>query len=105
MRDRRDIEEKILLEREQQAFSFDNLLHHFRSLIVKFPDNRTGSNCQYTIEDAGLGAFSIFFTQSPSFLAFQDAMQKAKGKSNAQTLFGMKKIPSDNHIRSLCLFM
>jgi len=37
MRDRRDIEEKILLEREQQAFSFDNLLHHFRSLIPYLP--------------------------------------------------------------------
>jgi hypothetical protein len=28
-------------------------------------------------------------------------LQKAKGKSNAQSLFGMQKIPSDNHIRNL----
>jgi hypothetical protein len=28
-------------------------------------------------------------------------MQKTKGKSNAQTLFAMDKIPSDNHIRDL----
>ena len=28
-------------------------------------------------------------------------MQKAKGKSNAQTLFIMDQIPSDNHIRDL----
>jgi len=28
-------------------------------------------------------------------------MQKAKGKSNAQTLFIMNQIPSDNHIRDL----
>ena len=46
-------------------------------------------------------AFSVFFTQSPLFLAHQAAMAEAKGKSNAQTLFGMQAIPSDNHIRDL----
>ncbi len=69
--------------------------------MAAFPDKRTGSNCQYSIEDAALGAFSVFFTQSPSFLAFQNNMLKNKGVSNAQTLFEMDKIPSDNHIRNL----
>ena len=45
--------------------------------------------------------FLFFFTQSPSFLAFQSDMQKNKRISNAQTLFNMDKIPSDNHIRNL----
>ncbi len=84
-----------------EPFAFDNLVDQFRFVIEEFPDKRTGNNTRYTIEDAALGAFSIFFTQSPSFLAFQDAMQKAKGKSNAQTLFTMDQIPSDNHIRDL----
>jgi hypothetical protein len=101
MRCSKEIENKILLKRKLTEFSFDNMVTHFRSLISDFPDKHTGSNTRYTIEDAGLGAFSVFFTQSPSFLAFQDTMQKAKGKSNAQSLFGMQKIPSDNHIRDL----
>ena len=101
MRCSEEIENKILLKRKLTEFSFDNMVKHFRSLISDFPDRRTGSNTRYTIEDAALGAFSVFFTQSPSFLAFQDTMQKAKGKSNAQSLFGMQKIPSDNHIRDL----
>lgn len=95
-----DIENKILQKRKSLQFSFDNMVRHLRSLIAKFSDQRTGSNCQYSIEDIGIGAFSVFFTQSPSFLAFQDAMHKTKGISNAQTLFGMEKIPSDNHIRN-----
>ena len=33
----------------------------------KFPDLRTGKNTQYELEDAALGAFAVFFTQSPSF--------------------------------------
>ena len=51
--------------------------------------------------DAGLSAFSVFFMQSPSFLDFQRTMQETQGKNNAQTLFGVFQIPTDNHIRSL----
>jgi hypothetical protein len=53
------------------------------------------------MEDAALSAFSVFFTQTPSFLAFQRTIEKSKGRSNVQTLFGVHQIPSDNHIRDL----
>jgi len=51
--------------------------------------------------DAALGAFSVFFTQSPSFLDFQRTLQGTKGCNNAMTLFGIPQIPSDNQIRNL----
>jgi hypothetical protein len=53
------------------------------------------------MEDAALSAFSVFFTQTPSFLAYQRLMEGSKGKSNAQSLFGVHRIPTDNHIRDL----
>lgn len=53
------------------------------------------------MEDAALSAFSIFFTQSPSFLDSQVRMQKQQGKNNAASLFGVHEIPSDNQIRNL----
>ncbi len=53
------------------------------------------------MEDAALSAFSVFFTQTPSFLAFQRTMEKSKGCSNAQSLFGVHKTPCDNQIRDL----
>ena len=81
--------------------SFDSMVSYLRSTMAAFPDRRTGSNCHYSIEDAALGAFSVFFTQSPSFLSFQKNMLKNKGISNAQTLFDMDQIPCDNHIRNL----
>jgi hypothetical protein len=49
----------------------------------------------------GLGAFSVFFTQSPSFLAHQKAMQETKGENNARTLFQIRDIPTSNHIRDM----
>ncbi len=82
-------------------FSFDNMVKFFRNTVCGFPDIRTGLNKTYRIEDASLGAFSVFFTQSPSFLAFQNAMQKKKGKNNAQSLFGLIDIPCDNQIKNL----
>ena len=82
-------------------FQLENLLGQLRAAIANFPDKRRGANKTYSMQDAALGAFSVFFTQSPSFLAHQSAMEKARGESNAQTLFGLKKIPTDNHLRNL----
>ena len=66
------------------------------------PDTRGKSNNQrYAMEDAALSAFSIFFTQSPSFLDRQVRMQKQQGKNNALSLFGVLPIPSDHPIRNL----
>jgi hypothetical protein len=78
---------------------FDQLVGQLRKLLAAFPDRRTGTNTRYSMEDIGLSAFAVFFTQSPSFLAYQQAMHKAKGQSNAQTLFQIEKIPTDNHVR------
>jgi len=74
---------------------------YFRQVLALLPDKRTGKNRRYKMEDAGLSAFSVFFTQTASFLAYQRAMHANKGKSNAQSLFGVHQIPSDNQIRTL----
>ena len=80
--------------------TWDEQLDHLRQILGGFPDERTGDNTQYSMQDIGLGAFSVFFTQCPSFLAHQKTMEKAKGQSNAQTLFHLEQIPCDNHIRA-----
>ena len=77
------------------------MVKKFDEVINTFPDTRTGTNTSVEIRDAALGAFSLFFMQNPSFLHYQKSMQKAKGKNNAQSLFGVYKILSDNHIREL----
>ena len=80
---------------------FNQIIKSLRLAIQSFPDKRTGKNLTYTIEDIVLSAFSVFFTQSPSFLAHQRTMKKTNGKSNAETLFKIEKIPTDNHIRDI----
>jgi len=82
-------------------YSFDAMIASLRSAMRQFPDIRTGKNIQYEVMDAASGAFSVFFTQCPSFLSHQNLMQERYGLSNAKTLFGMNAIPSDNQIRNL----
>ena len=53
------------------------------------------------MRDAALSAFSVFFTQSPSFLSHQELIQQQKGSNNAKTIFSIRNIPSDNHIRTM----
>ena len=79
---------------------FNRLVEYLRSVVERFPDERTGDTT-YSMADAALGAFSVFFTQSPSFLDFQRHLQVAKGCNNALTLFGIKQIPTDNQTRNL----
>src|SRR5216684_4197934 len=82
--------------------SFDELQAILRQRIEPLPDYRKPSpNTRYTIQDAALGAFGIFFTQSPSFLEYQRRLQHTTGQNNAHTLFDVEQIPCDNQVRTL----
>ena len=79
----------------------ETLLGSLRQCLDGFPDKRRGLNVSYPMGDIGMAAFSVFFMQSPSFLAHQRRFEAGYGRSNCETLFGLSKIPSDNHIRDM----
>ncbi|MCL5996569.1 MAG: ISNCY family transposase [Chloroflexi bacterium] len=81
--------------------TFNQLLGILNRTLTRLPDQRTGQNSQYSLQDAALSAFAVFFTQSPSFLAYQREMQARQGRNNAAGLFGVERIPSDAQIRNL----
>jgi hypothetical protein len=72
-----------------------------RSRAEEAPDKRRGQNAQYSMSDICLAAFSVFYMQSPSFLAHQRTLEGLHGRSNLQTLFHNVQIPTDNHIRKM----
>jgi len=84
-----------------EALKLTRMIKGLEQTFEKFPEHRRGKNSQYEIADAGMGAFSVFFTQSPSFLAYQRDLKLRKGRSNAEKLFALRDIPSDNQIPSL----
>ena len=82
--------------------TFDTFVTQIHNIFDELPDYRKFSpNLTYSMKDAALGAFSMFFNQSPSFLSHQRAMQQAHGHNNAQSLFGITEIMSDNQTRNL----
>jgi len=84
-----------------KRLKFQEMLDGMRESLEGVPEHRTGQNTRYRIADAGLAAFTVFYMQSPSFLAHQRDMQRNKGQNNAQGLFGVQQIPSDGQIRNL----
>ncbi|MGC8528595.1 MAG: hypothetical protein ACP5OP_00130 [Leptospirillia bacterium] len=65
----------------------------------EFPDERQpGNNRKSSVSDA---AFSVFFTQSPSFLSFQRTLERRAGRSNVHSLFGIPHPPTDVRIRNI----
>lgn len=79
----------------------DRLINKIKTAAKEFPDLRTGQNTRYEMEDAAMGAFSVFFTQRASFLEYQEEMKRHKGRCNAESLFELVNIPSDSQIRVL----
>ncbi len=76
------------------------MVNELHKVIEAFPDNRA-VNSSKSLKDAALGGFSIFYTQNPSFLSYQTAMQKNKGQNNAASLFGIEELLSENQIRDI----
>ena len=84
-----------------QMLSFDRLRSILVATVTQLPDRRTRPNTKYEMADAALGAFAVFFMQSPCFLAHQRDMQRLKGQNNAASLLGLDEVPSDPQIRNL----
>ena len=86
----------------RQTNIFDFLLESFTHNILNIEDSRKQrTNLIYSLKDIILSAFSIFYFQNKSWLSFQRDIDTKKGTSNAQTIFGIDDIPSDNHIRKV----
>jgi hypothetical protein len=81
---------------------FEALKGILHGQIAHLPDHRNkGPNTRYAIQDAALGAFGIFFTQSVSFLEYQRRLPHSQGHNNIHTLLGVEQIPCDNQGRTL----
>jgi hypothetical protein len=62
--------------------SLNRLIGSLRGCCQALPDIRRGGDARYTMADIGLSAFSLFFMQSPSFLAHQRRLEEGQGRSN-----------------------
>jgi hypothetical protein len=75
---------------EPMTLSFDVLIAYLNRAIAGMEDPRKTSNAtKYSLKDAVLAAFSVFFMQRESFLDYQRYQESYHSRSNAQSLFGV----------------
>jgi hypothetical protein len=80
----------------------DGLLRKLREVCEDFTDRRsTSKNVVYSMADISMSAFAMFFMQCESFLDFQRKLEQRERRSNLHSLFQVKAIPTDPHIRSM----
>jgi hypothetical protein len=70
----------------------DSLLGSLRGCLDRFPDKHRGLTTTYSMGDVGMAAFSVFFMQSPSFLAHQRRFEAGHARSNCASLFGIANL-------------
>ncbi len=87
---------------KKSSLSLKTLQHYLRQAIDGMVDPRQPSNnTKYSVEEAVIGGFIAFFMQSESFLEHQGHLKSRSGLDNAQTLFGLEKIPTVAQIRNI----
>jgi hypothetical protein len=75
----------------------DRLIGSLRGCCQLLPDIRRGGDARYTMAD--LSAFIAVLHGRAR--RSQRRLEEGQGRSNCQTLFGLDRIPSDNHVRAL----
>ena len=87
---------------EVKELSFMGVMSYFQLVIAGMVDPRSASNAtRYSLKDAVLGAFAGFFRQNESFLEYQRQLNSRCGQDNAQSLFGLVKIPTVEQMRNI----
>jgi hypothetical protein len=85
-----------------KSLSGESLLRLIYGLFKKVPDHRDPGRITFPLEDILMSGFAIYSLKFPSLLKFEDEIRnKRKGRSNLQTIYGVKDVPSDTRMREV----
>ena len=75
---------------------FNKLRANFEQVCQELPDTRrAGHSLRYTAADFIKCALTVFFFQHQSLLGFQRQMKERLSRNSLETVFGVRKIPTD----------
>jgi hypothetical protein len=83
----------------KKHLGFTGLRKMLSKRFLKFNDNRDQDKADYRLHDFFMTGFAMMYLQDPSLLAFQQRLQKACNLNNLKTMFDIKSIPKDSHLR------
>jgi hypothetical protein len=84
----------LVAPKGRKHLSADALFDLVRNGFAAIPDY-CPNDTDISLTDALMSAFAMFSLKSPSLLAFD----KERSASNLQTIYGMKRVPCDTHMR------
>ncbi|MBA3441453.1 MAG: hypothetical protein H0T92_16465 [Pyrinomonadaceae bacterium] len=67
--------------------------------FTQMTDGRSPERTRYSLRDTLLSGFAIFYFQHPSLLQFQASLKRKKGRSNLETMFGVRDVPAESQMR------
>ena len=81
--------------------SQQSLTHGLSLRFRGIPDKRQQKKVDYSMHDSVMSGFGMMYVQDPSLLQFQERLKEDYGRSNLETLFGVKSIPKDTQMRTI----
>jgi hypothetical protein len=87
--------------RPLRSLSFDAVVGLLGHSAEQMPDARDPDAITYTMRDAVMSAFAVFFFQHPSLLEFERRHKRTRQRCNLETMFGVTDVPSDTRLREI----
>jgi hypothetical protein len=81
--------------------TFEAMVGLMGRTFERLPDARDPNRLTYPMRDAAMCALAMFFFQEPSLLASQRRLHSRAHRSNLETLFGVREVPSDSQLRTI----
>jgi hypothetical protein len=81
--------------------TFEAVVALLARTFEQLPDRRLPARVKFPLRDSMLSAFAMFFFQHPSMLQFQHKLKHRTGRSNLETIFSVKDVPSDTQLRDI----
>jgi len=87
--------------RPLHSLSLEALVTLLSAHFSQIDDRRDSHRINYSLHDTLMAGFAMFFFQHPSLLQFQTAMKEKRGRSNLETIFGVRHLPSETQMREM----
>ncbi len=87
--------------RPLKSLTLDAIISRFSHAFSASPDYRDAGKVNYPLRDCLMSGFAMMFFQHKSLLEFQRRMKQRRGRSNLETIFCVKDIPSDSQMREV----
>lgn len=87
--------------KSRTALSAESLFEKLSHFFNQVPDHRNPSRVEILLKDFLMSGVAIFSLKIPSLLRFEEEMKDKKKFSHLEGIFGINRVPSDTHMRSV----